>query len=259
MIKFSPKITIITVVFNAVQEIEATLKSVFEQNYINKEVVVIDGGSTDGTLEIISKFEHKIDYFTTGQDSGIYDAMNKGIKLASGEWISFMNAGDMFNSNEILKNIFYQKTLDSDVLFGDVVVDYKTFTKRVKSKKTSLLTYGMTFCHQSVFVKTRIYREKYFELRFKVSADFNFFFWCFTTGKKFERYDFPFSKISVGGLSDKMRMKVLTENRQIVRKHCKSNIKVELIYFYKVLLTIFKSFIKKRLSASFVLLILKYT
>ena len=90
---FSPKVTIITVVFNAAQEIEMTLKSIFEQNYINKEVIVIDGASTDGTLEIIRKFKHKIDFFTTEQDSGVYDAMNKGIKVAGTNKLSAPGIG----------------------------------------------------------------------------------------------------------------------------------------------------------------------
>ena len=255
---FSPKVTIITVVFNAAQEIEITLKSIFEQNYINKEVIVIDGGSTDGTLEIISKFKHKIDFFTTEQDSGVYDAMNKGIKVAGGEWICFMNAGDVFHSNEILKNIFFQTKLDADILVGDCVVDYKSFTKRVNVKEKSLLNYGMAFCHQSAFVKTRIYQEKYFDLRFQIASDFNFFFWCSTTEKKFKIYDFPLSTISVGGLSDKMRTRVLIENRQVIREHSKSNIKVELIYFFKILWTLFKYSLKQVLPASLVLLVKKY-
>ena len=255
---FSPKVTIITVVFNAAQEIETTLKSIFEQDYKNKEVIIIDGGSTDGTLEIIRKFEYKIDYFTTEQDYGIYDAMNKGIKVATGKWILFMNAGDIFNSNEILKSIFFKKKIDADILVGSCVVDYKSFTKLVNVKKTSLLKYGMTFCHQSVFVKTMIYRERYFDLRFKIAADFNFFFWCFITEKKFKIYDFPFSSISTEGISDKMRIKVLNEYKKIVREHSKSNMKVELIYLFKILWTLSKSFIKKLLPASFTLFIKKY-
>ena len=258
MLKNLPKITIITVVFNAAQEIEATLTSIFEQSYINKEVVIIDGGSTDGTLEIIRKFEHQIDYFTTAQDDGIYDAMNKGIKVGGGDWICFMNAGDLFASNDILKNIFFQKTLDADILVGDCIVDYKSFTKRVNVKKTSLLDYGMTFCHQSVFVKTSLYQKKYFDLRFKIAADFNFFFWCFTKGLEFKTYDFPFSIVSFQGVSDKMRARVLFENRQIVREHFRSNMKVELVYFLKIVWILSVTFIKKLLPASLVLLIQKY-
>jgi glycosyltransferase involved in cell wall biosynthesis len=255
---FSPKITIITVVFNAVQEIEATLKNIFDQNYINKEIIVIDGGSTDGTFEVISKFKHNIDYFISEKDSGIYDAMNKGIKLANGEWICFMNAGDVFNSSKILKNIFFETKIDEDILVGDCVVDYKLFTKRIDTKEISLLIYGMTFCHQSVFVKTKIYREKYFDLRFKIAADFNFFLWCFTTGKKFKKFNFPFSLISIGGLSDKMRISVLIENRQIVRERSKSNIKVELIYFFKITWAFLKYLVEKMLPNSLALLIKKY-
>lgn len=258
MLKNIPKITIITVVFNAAKEIEATLTSIFEQSYINKEVVIIDGGSTDGTLEIIRKFEHQIDYFTSAQDDGIYDAMNKGIKVACGDWICFMNAGDLFASNDILKNIFFQKTHDAEILVGDCIVDYKSFTKRVNVKKVYLLDYGMTFCHQSVFVKTSLYKKKYFDLRFKIAADFNFFFWCFTKGFEFKTYDFPFSMISVQGVSDKMRARVLFENRQIVREHFRSNIKVELVYFLKIVWILSVTFIKKLLPVSLVLLIQKY-
>ena len=257
-INFSPKVTIITVVFNAVGEIETTLKSIFEQDYISKEVIIIDGGSTDGTLEIISKFKHKIDYFTTAKDDGIYDAMNKGIKVARGDWICFMNSGDLFASTDVLKDIFFQKKIDAEILVGDCIVDYKSFTKHVKVKKTRSLDYGMTFCHQSVFVKTRLYQKKYFDLRFKIASDFNFFFWCCTTGIGFKTYDFPFSRVSVQGVSDKMRARVLLENRQIVREHSRSNMKVELFYFLNIARVLLVNFIKKSLPASLVLLVQKY-
>ena len=180
-----PKVTVITVVLNAIQEIGDTLESIVDQSYFNKELIVIDGGSTDGTIEVIKKFQHKIDLYITERDSGIYDAMNKGIRAASGEWICFMNAGDVFYASDTLDNIFIKTKLEAEILLGDCIVDYKSFTKRVNVKEKKFLKYGMNFCHQSTFVKTELYRKKHFDLRFDVAADFNFFLWCLGSGVNF--------------------------------------------------------------------------
>ncbi|MCI5136399.1 MAG: glycosyltransferase [Candidatus Electrothrix sp. AW2] len=99
--KDKPLITVITVVFNGVQRLEETILSVIGQTYDNVEYIIIDGGSTDGTLDIIRKYEHAIDYWVSEKDRGIYDAMNKGIDLTTGEWMNFMNAGDSFFSKNI--------------------------------------------------------------------------------------------------------------------------------------------------------------
>jgi len=91
-----PLISIITVVFNGEQLLEKTIQSVINQTYDNVEYIIIDGGSTDRTIEIIQKYEHAIDYWISENDKGIYNAMNKGISLATGAWVNFMNGGDIF-------------------------------------------------------------------------------------------------------------------------------------------------------------------
>ena len=101
-----PLISIITVVFNGEKYLEETIQSVINQTYSNVEYIIIDGGSSDGTLDIIKKYEERIDYWVSEKDKGIYDAMNKGIDVASGEWINFMNAGDGFYADDVLDKIF---------------------------------------------------------------------------------------------------------------------------------------------------------
>ena len=99
------KISVITVAYNASRYIETTILSVINQTYSNIEYIIIDGGSTDGTVDIIKKYSNKISYWISEPDKGIYDAMNKGINKATGEWINFMNAGDTFHNPDTLSAV----------------------------------------------------------------------------------------------------------------------------------------------------------
>ncbi|XKU40901.1 glycosyltransferase [Pseudomonas [fluorescens] ATCC 17400] len=126
-----PLISVVTVVYNAVDSIGGTIKNVIAQNAEVGEVEywVIDGGSTDGTLDIIKEYSGCLQ-FVSGPDSGIYDAMNKGIELCSGDWIIFMNAGDMFCSENSIKNVFASKSYPGiDVVYGDCIVNYGDLKK----------------------------------------------------------------------------------------------------------------------------------
>jgi glycosyltransferase involved in cell wall biosynthesis len=119
MIK-KPLISIITVVYNDIENIEETILSVLSQTYDNIELIVIDGASNDGTADVIKKYDKKIDYWISEKDGGIFDAMNKGIKVSKGDYINFMNSGDFFTSadlvNEVVKNLDNQRI---DLLYGN--------------------------------------------------------------------------------------------------------------------------------------------
>ncbi len=253
----NPKVTIVTVVFNASDEIETTLKSIISQSYPNKEIIVIDGGSTDGTIELVEKYIDRIDQFKSEKDNGIYDAMNKGIKYSSGDWICFMNAGDTFFSKKTIQNIFDKEEISHDILAGDCIADYKSFTKLLKVKDISEINYGMIFCHQAVIVRADIYREKMFDISYKIASDFNFFYWCHLSNKKIRIYDFPFSIITTGGVSDTMKFKVILENRKILRHFSKTNLYIEFKYLLKIIWTLIKSLIEAILPRSLALLIKK--
>ena len=119
--KVLPKISVITVVLNNKNTIEETINSVLNQKYSNLEYIIIDGGSTDGTLEIINKYKEQIYYFKSEKDLGIYDAFNKGLKIASGDLIGFINSDDIYTENcfKIL-NEYYLEHPNKDFFFGAV-------------------------------------------------------------------------------------------------------------------------------------------
>lgn len=112
------KVSVITVVYNGIDYIESTILSVLNQDYINLEYIIIDGGSTDGTLDIIKKYEDRIFYWLSEPDHGIYDAMNKGVAVATGIWIHFRNCGDYFYSDNVISAIFTQ------IIPNDVTIIY---------------------------------------------------------------------------------------------------------------------------------------
>lgn len=151
-----PLVSVVTVVYNRAQELETTLASVVNQTYGQVEYIIVDGGSTDGTLDIIKKYEDRIDFWISEPDKGIYDAMNKAIDLATGEWINFMNSGDRFAAPDALT--FFERPFSADVVYGDAEIEYPGFTKAWKKTELSNLWKRMAFCHQACFVKTAAIR-----------------------------------------------------------------------------------------------------
>ena len=149
----APKISVVTVVYNCASTIEATLQSVASQTYSCLEYIVIDGGSDDGTLRSIQQYSRYIDYFVSESDSGVYHAMNKAIKVASGDWILFMNSGDIFASATVIEDVFKSSFYDYNVfIYGGHQVFYGNGRVRTVPAKSRLnLWRGSQICHQSAF------------------------------------------------------------------------------------------------------------
>lgn len=160
-------ITFITVVFNSKQTIEKTIKSILKFKNESIEYIIIDGGSTDGTVEIIKKFKFEINHFISEKDHGIYDAMNKGINLASGEWINFMNSGD------ILLNIPKPNDFNPDLSF--VYGKAKIFPNKILNVKKKIdfkdFSRGMIICHQAVFYNLKKLKTIRYDINYKFCAD----------------------------------------------------------------------------------------
>lgn len=236
-------ITIITVVYNGAQFLEETIKSVIKQTHDNVEYIIIDGGSTDGTLDIIRQYENEIDYWVSEKDRGIYDAMNKGIILATGDWINFMNAGDLFYTLDTLKNTFYEKNYDDDILFGNVHIQYPDFSRIETAGNPHYLWRGMQFCHQSIFVRTANHKLNSFNINNLIAADLQFFYKAYQNNLKFRRLDYVISSVLTGGLSESNRIKTIIASRDAV---CMTNctILIRLFYTLRMCDSVLRSWLK---------------
>lgn len=168
------KISVITVCYNAVSCIEDTILSVINQTYKELEYIIIDGRSNDGTTEIIKKYSTKITYWISEPDKGIYDAMNKGLHKATGDWINFMNAGDTFAENCTIEQVFSQNNYENIyALYGNAIYlqQYKTELRKAKSVKS--IKYNMPITHQAFFVRSNIAKKIKFNTKYKYAADYN--------------------------------------------------------------------------------------
>ena len=206
------KISVITVCYNAIQGIERTIKSVLSQSYPEIEYIVIDGNSTDGTVDVIHKYADKISYFMSEPDGGIYDAMNKGIRVATGEWINFLNAGDTFYYNTSVEKVFSHDVLpDIDVVYGYQVhsYDYGKFVR--KRLPLAFFNSGMPFGHESSFVRAGVMKRIGFDTNYRIAADYNFFFNLYVSGNKFQPVDAIVTDFeSMEGVSSSAKTSLLT-------------------------------------------------
>lgn len=164
-----PKISIITVVFNGVRTIEETIISVSEQTYKDYEYIIIDGGSTDGTLEIISKHQSKVFFWISEQDKGIYNAMNKGVSYARGEFIYFLGADDVFFDNYVLEK-FSNYLIGNNVFYGNVI--FKKLNKLYDEKFYSYKLATRNISHQSIFYPQKLLIENKFKEIYNIFADY---------------------------------------------------------------------------------------
>lgn len=214
-----PLLTVITVVFNGVKTLEMTIKSVIEQSYDNIEYIVIDGGSSDGTVDLIRQYEYEIDYWVSEKDKGIYDAMNKGIQLAKGKWVALLNADDRYSSQDALIKV---AALDDDVLVAasDVFVDSQEGFKRFSIDDTRPLYKNIPYMHTGMFVRPDVYsRLGLFSIEFRIASDIDFIIRIINSKINIYRFHNPLVVMKVGGASDVNFTQGRVEYRKIYVRH----------------------------------------
>lgn len=231
----SLKISVITVCYNAESCIEKAIQSVISQAYKNFEYIVIDGQSTDQTPAIVNKYKGNISKIISEKDSGVFDAMNKGVNCSTGDIIYFLNSDDYFYESNILEKIEQEflKSPSADILTGKVVVDVNTknhdisaFVAPCKTKK-DLLAHGL--CHQRVFVKRHLF-EKYglFNTKYKICADFDWLMRAFNSSVEIKSSDYFIAHFYPYGLSYKERIGRIKETAAIILKNVSL---IEFLYF----------------------------
>lgn len=219
-----PKISIITVVRNNRAGLEKTLDNLTAIDYPELELVVIDGASTDGTQDIMARFADRIAYRVSEPDKGLYDAMNKGMIAATGDYIWFINAGDTVFAGDTLSRIFTEGSERSDIYYGETVVtggDGKILGLRKKPLPDKLtarsLKKGMVVCHQSFIVKSSI--APFFDLRWRYVSDIDWVINCLTRAASVKHTGMILSCFETGGISTRHRKEGLVERWKVMKKY----------------------------------------
>lgn len=211
------KVSVITVCFNAEKTIEQTIKSVLQQTYKNIEYIIIDGNSQDKTVDIIKKYQDSIAYWISENDSGIYDAMNKGIRVSTGDIIGIINSDDWYDLNAIenVVNIFINEK--ADVVYGDMILLYENgFRKRNKTEELESLAYKMSISHPTTFVNRNIYiKYGLFDTHYRIAADYDLMLRLYHNGVVMKSCSEVIAYFRMSGVSNTNIAQCAEETRRI--------------------------------------------
>lgn len=208
------KYSIITVNYNNKEGLRKTIESVIHQTYRDFEYIVIDGGSTDGSAEILKEYDKDINYWVSEPDKGIYNAMNKGIVQAHGDYLNFMNSGDCFYNSNVLNDIL--PYLKDDIIDGIVFkTKSKKFSIQANKKPTMMFFYEGTLDHQACFIKSSLFNDTLYDENMRIAADWKFF----VTKIVFEKRTFSYAPVVVcsyeeGGISERSQYASTHQNER---------------------------------------------
>ena len=220
------KLSLITVTYNCAGTLEDTIKSVKEQNCEDLEYIIIDGASTDGSVDIIKKHKDVVSFWSSTEDEGIYDAMNKGIKQATGDYIGFLHSDDMFYSDNTLNEISTALEVHSpDVLYGDLQYVNAIQTDKIirlwKSQNyyPGLLKKGWMPPHPTLYIKKEVMKKTgFFNTSYKIAADYDYILRLFSKNvESFYYHPSVIIKMRIGGASNKSLKNIIRKSEEDLR------------------------------------------
>lgn len=221
--KSEPKISVVTVNLNHAQGLTKTLENVRAQTFRDVEQIVVDGGSTDGSLDVIRAAAPTIAHWVSEPDSGVYNAMNKGIRMAAGEYVLFLNSGDSLAAPDVLEGVFRDDDSDCGIIYGDTLrntpgggVELRATPERL----TPLAFYKFQVCHQSIIYRRSLFDEHGgYDETFRILADAEFNVRCLRAGVKARRVEFPIARYEGGGVSATATADATAENERVWQRH----------------------------------------
>lgn len=209
------KISVVTICRNCADEIEGTLLSVINQDYSNMEYIVIDGASTDGTVDIIKGYADKIDVWMSEKDKGVYDAMNKGVALATGQWCIFMNGGDKFASDDVISKMFAQRCpkRTSKVYYGDTWERYENGRQALLRAMPAYPTIKrcQPYVHQSAFFNIEDKKTPFYDESYRIISDYVTSLWYY---RIYGCSGFEHANVAVSSYKNFAGLSSLAENRK---------------------------------------------
>jgi glycosyltransferase len=237
------KVSIITVCFNSGKTLLETINSVKYQSYENIEYIIIDGLSSDDTISIVKDNKEVVDYYVSEKDNGLYDAMNKGIQLATGDIISILNSDDIYASNEVIANIVevYLKDKSLDIVFGNIIFYDSNLIRQTRSWKTSKFIKksfmkGWHPPHPGLFVTKRGYNIcGGYNINYRMCADFEFMLRAFEKKSLSNKFiDLTIVKMRTGGKTTSSLKNIFDGNNQIIQAFKENNLKINpLVYLLR--------------------------
>lgn len=223
MAKAKPILSVITIVYNNVKDIERTMLSVLNQTYTGIEYILVDGLSNDGTLDLIKKYQSRIAKLIIEKDEGIYDAMNKGLALATGDYVIFMNSGDEFYDVDTVAAVFASAD-DADIYYGETEMidsdEQSLGQRRHKAPKQFSwrgFNLGMSISHQAIYIKRSLIEP--YDRKYQLSADIDWIIRAAKKAKKIVNVNRYVAKYLVGGMSKTKHRQSLAERFDIMKRH----------------------------------------